>query len=88
MWRFGCLRGVARMIDHDRLFKELISTFFVEFLDLFLPQVVSQIDRDSIQFLPQDVFTDITSGEKKEIDLLAQVRYQQQETYFLIHVEN
>lgn len=80
--------GVARMIDHDRLFKELISTFFVEFLDLFLPQVASQIDRDSIQFLPQDVFTDVTSGEKKEIDLLAQVRYQQQETYFLIHVEN
>ncbi|MHC5771753.1 MAG: Rpn family recombination-promoting nuclease/putative transposase [Nostoc sp.] len=76
------------MIDHDRLFKELISTFFVEFLDLFLPQVASQIDRDSIQFLPQDVFTDVTSGEKKEIDLLAQVRYQQQETYFLIHVEN
>lgn len=76
------------MIDHDRLFKELISTFFVEFLDLFLPQVASQIDRDSIQFLPQDVFTDVTSGEKKEIDLLAQVRYQQQKTYFLIHVEN
>ncbi|WP_017652962.1 hypothetical protein [Fortiea contorta] len=41
------------MIDHDCLFKELISTFFVEFLDLFLPQVASQIDRDSIQFLPQ-----------------------------------
>ncbi|WP_256871696.1 Rpn family recombination-promoting nuclease/putative transposase [Nostoc sp. TCL26-01] len=76
------------MIDHDRLFKELISTFFVEFLDLFLPQVASQIDRDSIQFLPQEVLTDVTSGEKKEIDLLAQVRYQQQETYFLIHVEN
>ncbi len=76
------------MIDHDRLFKELISTFFIEFLDLFLPQVASQIDRDSIQFLPQDVFTDVTSGEKKEIDLLVQVRYQQQKTYFLIHVEN
>ncbi|QSJ21091.1 Rpn family recombination-promoting nuclease/putative transposase [Nostoc sp. UHCC 0702] len=76
------------MIDHDRLFKELLSTFFVEFIDLFLPQVVSQIDRDSIQFLPQEVFTDVTSGEKKEIDLLAQVRYQQQDTYFLIHVEN
>ncbi|WP_341531342.1 Rpn family recombination-promoting nuclease/putative transposase (plasmid) [Nostoc sp. UHCC 0302] len=76
------------MIDHDRLFKELLSTFFVEFLDLFLPQVASQIDRDSIQFLPQEVFTDVTSGERKEIDLLAQVRYQQQETYFLIHVEN
>ncbi|MBD2249425.1 Rpn family recombination-promoting nuclease/putative transposase [Nostoc sp. FACHB-888] len=76
------------MIDHDRLFKELLSTFFVEFLDLFLPQVVSQIDRDSIQFLPQEIFTDVTSGEKKEIDLLAQCRFEQQDTCFLIHVEN
>ncbi|MBD2459215.1 Rpn family recombination-promoting nuclease/putative transposase [Nostoc sp. FACHB-87] len=76
------------MIDHDRLFKELLSTFFVEFLDLFLPQVASQIDSDSIQFLPQEVLTDVTSGERKEIDLLAQVRYQGQETCFLIHVEN
>jgi hypothetical protein len=45
------------MIDHDRLFKELLSTFFVDFLDLFLPQVANQIDRNSIQFLPQEVFT-------------------------------
>ncbi|MCC5633554.1 MULTISPECIES: Rpn family recombination-promoting nuclease/putative transposase [Nostoc] len=76
------------MIDHDRLFKELLSTFFIDFLDLFLPQVASQIDRNSIQLLPQEVFNDVTSGEKKEIDLLAQVRYQQQDTCFLIHVEN
>ncbi|WP_341530383.1 hypothetical protein WKK05_14525 [Nostoc sp. UHCC 0302] len=59
------------MIDHNRLFKELLSTFFIEFLNLFLPQVASQIDRDSIQFLPQEVFTYVTSGERKEIDLLA-----------------
>lgn len=76
------------MIDHDRLFKELISTFFIEFIDLFLPQVASEIDRDTIQFLPQEVFTDVTSGDKKEIDLLAQVKYQQQDTFFLIHIEN
>jgi hypothetical protein len=28
------------MTDHDRLFKELISTFFLEFLHLFLPEFV------------------------------------------------
>jgi hypothetical protein len=57
-------------IDQDCLFKELISTFFIEFLELFLPLVARDIDRDSIQFLPQEVFTDVTSGDKKEIDLL------------------
>ncbi|MGD1910288.1 MAG: Rpn family recombination-promoting nuclease/putative transposase [Rivularia sp. (in: cyanobacteria)] len=76
------------MIDHDRLFKELISTFFIEFLELFLQRVARDIDRDSIQFLPQEVFNDVTSGEKKEIDLLVQVKYQQKDAYFLIHIEN
>ncbi len=74
-------------IDHDRLFKELISTFFIEFVDLFLPQVAIDIDRDSIQFLPLEIFSDVTSGEKKEIDLLVKVKYRQEDTYFLIHVE-
>jgi hypothetical protein len=27
------------MVDHDRLFKELFSTFFLEFLELFFPEV-------------------------------------------------
>jgi hypothetical protein len=74
-------------IDHDRLFKELISTFFIEFIDLFLPEVAIDIDRNSIQFLPETVLTDVTKGEKKIIDLLAKVKYQEQDTYFLIHVE-
>ena len=75
-------------IDHDRLFKELISTFLIEFLELFLPRVARDIDRDSVQFLPQEVFNDVTSGDKKEIDLLAKVKYQQQDAAFLIHIEN
>ena len=74
-------------IDHDRLFKELISTFFIEFIELFLPAIASDIDRDSIQFLPEEVLSDVTAGEKKLIDLLAKVKYQEKETYFLIHVE-
>ncbi|MFN7566977.1 MAG: flagellar assembly protein H, partial [Microcystis sp.] len=37
-------------IDHDRLFKELISTFFVEFIELFFPQLIDYLDRDSITF--------------------------------------
>ena len=28
-------------MDHDRLFKELLTTFFVEFLDLFLPDIAA-----------------------------------------------
>ena len=76
------------MIDHDRLFKELITTFFWEFLELFLPEVLTYIERDTLTFLPQEIFTDVTSGNKREVDLLAQVKFQNQDTCFLIHLEN
>src|SRR4028119_782052 len=76
------------MIDHDRLFKELLSIFFSEFIELFLPDVAGYIERNSISFLNQEIFTNITSGERREVDLLAQVRFRGQETCFLIHLEN
>ncbi len=37
------------MTDHDQLFKELLSTFFMEFLDLFLPELAKNIDPGSIR---------------------------------------
>lgn len=43
------------MIDHDRIFKELIKTFFVEFVELFLPDVYVDIDQGSI--FPRRMFT-------------------------------
>jgi predicted transposase/invertase (TIGR01784 family) len=75
------------MTDHDQLFKELLSTFFVEFLELFYPQVASAIDPDSVRFLPQQYFADLNTGELKIIDLLAEVRLAGQEVGFLIHIE-
>jgi Domain of unknown function (DUF4351)/Putative transposase, YhgA-like len=76
------------MIDHDRLFKELLTTFFVEFLDLFLPEVLVYLETDSLQFLDKEVFTDVTAGDRYEADLIVKVKFREQESYFLIHVEN
>ena len=39
------------MTDHDRLFKELLTTFFVEFIALFFPAVADYLESDSITFL-------------------------------------
>jgi hypothetical protein len=33
-------------MDHDRLFKELLSVFFFDFVDLFLPDVSAYVDKD------------------------------------------
>ncbi len=76
------------MIDHDRLFKELIQTFFWEFIELFIPEVLDYVNQDSLTFLPEEIFIDVTSGDKRKIDLLAQVKWRDQDTYFLIHLEN
>lgn len=75
------------MIDHDQLFKELLSTFFIEFFELFFPQVATAIDPDSVSFLPQEYFADLTVGETKIIDLLAQVKLAGQDVGFLIYLE-
>jgi len=76
------------MIDHDRLFKELLSTFFVEFLDLFFPQLSAEFERDSLVFLDKETCTDVTSGERHEADLVAQARLRGQPSGFLIHLEH
>jgi hypothetical protein len=54
---------MPKNIDHDQLFKQLISTFFLEFLDLFAPELAVNIDQDNLEFLPQEYFTDIIEGE-------------------------
>ena len=75
------------MIDHDRLFKELITTFFIEFIELFFPKVTQYLDADYLEFLDKELFTDVTTGEKQEVDLIAKVRFKGQETFFLVHIE-
>jgi Domain of unknown function (DUF4351) len=55
-------------IDHDRLFKDLISTFFLEFLELFVPTLASLIEPDSITFREQEYFADWAEGETNIVD--------------------
>lgn len=47
------------MIDHDRLFKELLGTFFAEFVDLFFPDLASLLERDSLVFLEKELFSGV-----------------------------
>ena len=74
--------------NHDRLFKELLSTFFVEFIELFFPEILEYLDRSSIKFVDKEVFTDVTAGETYEVDLLIESKFREQSYTFLIHIEN
>jgi hypothetical protein len=76
-------------MDHDRLFKELLRTFFFEFIALFLPDLAAYVDRDTIEFLDKEIFTDIASSERHEVDLIAKAKFRGLgERFFLIHLED
>ena len=75
-------------VDHDRLFKDLVTEFFTDFIDLFFPEVSKYLDQDSVQFLDKKVFTDVTSGDRHEVDVLAKAKFKGQDTFFLVHIES
>jgi len=52
-----------------------------------LPEVASSIEPESIHFLPQEYFADLTTGEDKVIDLLVEVQQAGAAVGFLVHVE-
>ncbi len=76
------------MIDHDEIFKELLTVFFMEFVTAFLPGVAAYIDPDSIEFVDKEIFRGVQGRRKRYVDLVVKVRFRGQPTYFLIHVEN
>ncbi|HBT47956.1 MAG TPA: transposase, partial [Peptococcaceae bacterium] len=74
-------------VDHDRLFKELLTTFFREFMELFFPEAHALIDYSDTRFLSQELITDITAGEKHYVDILAEVKVKGEDGYVLVHIE-
>jgi len=75
-------------MNHDRLLKELFSTFFVEFLELFFPELVTYLEQDSISFLDQTLLSEMTTEEKNGSKLLVQAKFRGQDSLFLIYWEN
>ena len=61
-------------MGHDQLFKDLLKSFFYDFLTLFLPNVAAGIDPDSITFLDPQTFTDLPQGYLRLADLVADLQ--------------
>ena len=80
--------GSVLAIDHDRLFKELLTTFFAEFLELFFQKLATSLDRDSIKFLTQEHFVNLLDGDAYHADIVVNARFKDTDTFFLIHVEH
>ncbi|MCA9794134.1 MAG: flagellar assembly protein H [Candidatus Eremiobacteraeota bacterium] len=75
-------------VSHDRLFKELLTLFLYEFVELFLPTLADAIEPSSIDFFDKEMFTELGLGERREADLVARVQLADQPAHFLIHVEH
>ena len=79
---------MEQWIDHDRLFKELLENFFADFVELFFPEAHAAMDWGNIKFLQQEVFTDVTRGDKHLVDILVETRLKGEPGIVLVHVEN
>jgi predicted transposase/invertase (TIGR01784 family) len=78
---------IKNQVDHDRLFKELLETFFAEFMKLFFPEASRAIDFSHIKFMQQEIFTDVTAGERHEVDIIVETRLKEEPGLIMVHVE-
>lgn len=80
---------MGKRVPHDRLFKELLGTFLMEFLELFLPELAEQIEPGSLVLMGEKEL--LLPGEtKRRADLVARARIRgaEKEAFFLIHLEH
>ncbi|NJM07187.1 DUF4351 domain-containing protein [Candidatus Gracilibacteria bacterium] len=75
-------------IDHDGIFKQLLEEFFVEFLELFVPDALQLLDASTLTFLDKQVFRDLLDPDRREADLVVQAQYRHQPTTFIVHLEH
>ncbi len=76
------------MTDHDAVFKQLLTEFFVEFLELFCPDVLPLLDRQRVTFLDKESFADLGDPNRREADLVARVGPPGHDAFFIIHLEH
>src|SRR5690625_3132090 len=72
---------------HDMLFKQLIQNFFDAFLELFFPNIYKRINLKTIEFLSEEMFTDIVNGTTRRLDIVVQAKLNKEDTLIIIHIE-
>lgn len=80
--------GSVHAHDHDSQFKELLTTFFAEFLFLFFPRLAESMDPHSLVFLNQEHIVSLTGRKSYRADIVAKARFKDREAFFVIHVEH
>lgn len=75
-------------MDHDQIWKEVLTEFFGEFMELFFPRIAEQIDLSTVEFSNPELFADPPTGDVRRPDLVAEVACRDgQRELIAIHVE-
>lgn len=69
------LTGDRRLPGHDQLAKDLVRTFFQDFLGLAAPDAASRLRLEEASFIDTQSSTDWPAGRRRQMDLLARVPY-------------
>ena len=72
---------------HDQLHKELIKTFFKEFIEAFFPEVHETLDFESIQPISEEVHTDLIEGKTRRLDIVVETRLKGTDVVVIVHIE-
>ena len=59
-------------MDHDQLFKAVLSACLAAFLELFFPELVTQIDLTQARFVDKELFSAPPMGPGREVDLVVE----------------
>jgi hypothetical protein len=74
--------------DHDQLFKTLIRRFFGDLVRIVVPDVARELRLDRVKFLESEMFTDVPEGERRQLDVVAEVETVDDEIEIVVvHVE-
>ncbi len=82
-----CQGDDPSLTDHDALYKELLRTFFQDFMELFFPDTALLMDFGEVEFLSEEVVVDLAGGKKSRLDVLVKTRLKQEQTFILVHQE-
>lgn len=74
-------------IQHDLLYKELLHTFFEEFLEVFFPDVHGSLDFHEFQPLSEEVHTDVLKGSTRRLDIVIETKLKDTDVVVIVHVE-
>ncbi|MCK4259425.1 MAG: hypothetical protein KAX49_10630, partial [Halanaerobiales bacterium] len=74
--------------EHDALFKTLLEMFFVEFVELFFPEIFKVMDKSHIKFLRGEIITDFEKLKKHIVDIIVETKLKGEDGVILIHVES